>query len=557
MSYVNKPLKAPRLAGTSFKAAILALESPIGNALRDKTLNDQGFAAVRREEIDAPLAPLPVLPVGDWTGKPPALEGLEAASEPGPGFRFESVADFQRAYREGRSDPVKVAERLIGIIEETERMQPPLRLLIAHQKDELMRMAREAKERLARGQARSPLEGVPVAVKDEVDMVPYPTTAGTRIHGTSPAAKDATSVARLRAAGALFFGKANMFEIGLSPMGQNPHHGFCRNPYHPGHDTGGSSSGSAASVAAGLCPLALGADGGGSIRVPASHCGVVGLKPTFGRVSEAGAAPLCWSVGHLGPLGATVADTALGYATLAGRNEDDFNTLRQPDVSIEGLDKLDLKGVRVGVWSPWFDDADEPVVKTCRTTLEHLKSAGASVVEIEIPELHRLQQAHLVTIASEMVAGQRATLVTRRRDFGLPVRLLLALAERFTAADYVHAQRVRGLFTRRFAALYETVDVIATPTSAMTAPAYHADALPLGDSDLPTLDKVMRYVRPGNLLGLPSISVPCGYDPGGLPIGFMLTGRAWEEARLLRMARVVELQVERRAPQVHRRLLAS
>lgn len=555
MSYVNRSLKAPRLAGNAFKAAIVALESPIGAALRDKTLNDQGFAAQRREEIDAPMTPLPVLPVGEWTGKAPALDDHAVAAEPGPGFRFESVADFQRAYREGRSDPVKVAERLVGLIEEMDRLQPPMRLLIAHQKDELMGMAREAKERLARGEARSPLEGVPVAVKDEVDMVPYPTTAGTRIHGTTPATQDATSVARLRAAGALFFGKANMFEIGLSPMGQNPHHGFCRNPYHPGHDTGGSSSGSAASVAAGLCPLALGADGGGSIRVPASHCGVVGLKPSFGRVSEAGAAPLCWSVGHLGPIGASVADTALGYAILAGRDDADVNSLRQPDVSIEGLDKLELKGVRVGVWTPWFEDADEPVVKACRGALEHLKGAGASVQEIEIPELHRLQQAHLVTIASEMVAGQRATLVTRRRDYGLPVRLLLALAERFTAADYIHAQRVRGLFTRRFADIFASVDVIATPTSAMCAPAYRADALPHGDSDLPTLDKVMRYVRPGNFLGLPSISVPCGYDPAGLPVGFMLTGRAWEEALLLRMARVVELKVERAPPRVHRRLL--
>ncbi|OGQ21708.1 MAG: hypothetical protein A2138_21010 [Deltaproteobacteria bacterium RBG_16_71_12] len=555
MSYQRKPLKTPRLAGNTFRAAIAALESPIGNALRDKTLNDQGFAELRREAIDAPLAPLPVLPIGAWTGAEPPLDAIVDQADRGPGFAFETVADFRLAYREGRTDPVQVAERLASVIGELDRHDPPLRFLIAHQPDDLIRQAREAKARLERKAPLSPLDGVPVAVKDEVDMVPYPTTAGTKVHGRAPATSDATSVARLRAAGALLFGKTNMPEIGLTPEGMNPHHGPCRNPYHPGHDTGGSSSGSAASVAAGLAPLALGADGGGSIRIPASHCGVVGLKPTFGRVSEHGAAPLCWSVGHIGPIGATVADAALGYAVMAGRDPHDVNTLRQPDVVVDDLRDLSLKGTSIGVWAPWFDDADEPVVKACRAALDGLTDAGAAVVDFEMPELQRMQNAHLVTIASEMLAGQRATLAHRRRDYSLPVRLIFALAERFTAADYVHAQRLRGLFTERFAAVYEKVDVIATPTCALTAQRYAKDLLPHGVSDLPTLDKTMRYVRLGNFLGLPSISVPVGYDDGGLPIGLMLTGRAWDEALLLRLAHVAERRTERRAPRFHRRLL--
>ncbi|MCC7070364.1 MAG: amidase [Deltaproteobacteria bacterium] len=557
MSYQRTPLKAPRLAGNAFKAAIAALESPIGNALRDKTLNDQGFAELRREHIDAPLTPLPALPIGAWTGAAPALEPIVERAERGPGFAFESVADFQRAYRDGRSDPVQVAERLVAIIGELDRHAPPLRFMVAHQPDDLMRQAREAKARLEKKAPLSPLDGVPVAIKDEVDMVPYPTTAGTKVHGGTPATRDASSVARLRATGALLFGKTNMPELGLTPEGYNPHHGACRNPYDPAHETGGSSAGSAASVAAGLAPLALGADGGGSIRIPSSHCGVVGLKPTFGRVSEYGAAPLCWSVGHIGPIGATVADTALGYAVMAGRDPHDANTMRQPDVVVDDLQDGALKGLRVGVWAPWFDDADEAVVSACRAALGHLIEAGAAQVDFEVPELQRMQNAHLVTIASEMLAGQRATLAQRRREYGLPVRLVLALAERFTAADYVHAQRVRGLFTERFAAIYQRVDVIATPTCALTAPRYAEDALRHGASDLPTLDKTMRYVRLGNFLGLPSISVPCGYDQGGMPIGLMLTGRPWAEAQLLRLARVVERSVPRQAPRFHRRLLPA
>lgn len=555
MSYERKPLKSPRLAGNAFRAAIIALESPIGNALRDKTLNDQGFAELRREHIDAPLAPLPVLPIGAWSGTAPELDPIVDRAVRGPGFAFETVADFRRAYREGRSDPVQVAERLAAVIGELDRHDPPMRFVIAHQWDDLLRQAREAKARLDRKAPLSPLDGVPVAIKDEVDMVPYPTTAGTKVHGATPATTDATSVARLRAAGALLFGKTNMPELGLTPEGMNPHHGPCRNPYHPGHDTGGSSSGSAASVAAGLAPLALGADGGGSIRVPSAHCGVVGLKATFGRVSEHGAAPLCWSVGHVGPIGASVADTALGYAVMAGRDAHDVNTLRQPDVAVGDLRDGALKGIRLGVWTPWFDDADPGVVTVCRAALGLLLEAGATVVDFEVPELQRMQNAHLVTIASEMLAGQRATLAHRRRDYSLPVRLILALAERFTAADYVHAQRLRALFTERFAAIYQKVDVIATPTCALTAQPYAKDALPYGVSDLPTLDKTMRYVRLGNFLGLPSISMPAGYDEGGMPVGLMLTGRAWEEALLLRLAHVVERRVERRAPKYHRRLL--
>ena len=170
--------------------------------------------------------------------------------------------------------------------------------MIAVNRDDVMKQAREATQRIKAGKPLSIFDGVPVAVKDELDMVPYPTTVGTSFLGKSPAKEDATVVARMRAAGALLVGKTNMHEIGINVTGLNPHHGTTRNPYNTDHFTGGSSSGSATAVAAGLVPVAIGADGGGSIRIPASFCGVFGLKPTFGRVSEHGAAPLCWSVAH-------------------------------------------------------------------------------------------------------------------------------------------------------------------------------------------------------------------------------------------------------------------
>jgi Asp-tRNA(Asn)/Glu-tRNA(Gln) amidotransferase A subunit family amidase len=235
------------------------------------------------------------------------------AAAPGPGYRFETVADFARAYRGGQLSPVDVARRLADACSSLDERDPAMQLLIAQDADDLMAQAEASAARFAAGEPLGVFDGVPVAVKDELDQVPYPTTVGTAFLGRESADEDATVAARFRAQGALLFGKTAMHEIGIGVTGLNPHHGTPRNPYDPGHFTGGSSSGPAAVVAAGLCPVAIGADGGGSIRTPAALCGISGLKATYGRISEHGAYPLCWSVGHVGPLAATVLDTALAY----------------------------------------------------------------------------------------------------------------------------------------------------------------------------------------------------------------------------------------------------
>jgi Asp-tRNA(Asn)/Glu-tRNA(Gln) amidotransferase A subunit family amidase len=212
-------------------------------------------------------------------------------------------------------------------------------------------------------------------------------------------------VARLRAAGALIIGKANMHEIGIGVTGQNAHHGTPRNPYAPDHYTGGSSSGPAAAVAAGLCPAATGADGGGSIRIPSAFCGVVGLQPTFGRISSFGAAELTWSNDMYGPLAASVADAAILYTGMAGPDPRDPTTLNQPAMTLDGFDKTDLKGLTLGVYWPWFEHAAPQVVAACKQMLAELQSRGAQVREVTIPELDAARIGHLVTITSEMLAG--------------------------------------------------------------------------------------------------------------------------------------------------------
>lgn len=552
-------LTAPRLTGLALKALVgLAELELLGRPLRSEMKKTAGLAAFRQAPTDASpiVEPLPAAPGAGGSGAvdPAAVAGLGGV---GQGFRFETVADFGAAYRGGEVTPVDVAERVVASIAGSEGLSPAMRTFIAHDPADLRAQAAASAARWAAGAPLGPLDGVPVAIKDELDQTPYPTTVGTRFLGTAPATADATVVARLRAAGALLIGKANMHEVGIGVTGLNPHHGAARNPYDPSRATGGSSSGSAAAVAAGLCPISVGADGGGSVRTPASLCGVVGLKATWGRISEHGAAPLCWHVAHVGPLGATVADAAAAYAVMAGPDPADPWSLKQPPVHLDRLDDGDLTGLIVGIYRPWFDDADPGVVAACEQGVAALVAAGAQVRAITIPHLATMKVAHLVTIASEMVASQLQRDRVHRKDYGLDVRMNFALARDFTAADYVHARRHRNQATAQLLAQMAEVDVIATPTNGCTAPLLRADALPDGESDLETLDRIMRYVTLANLVGFPALSVPCGTDTGGLPVGLQLMGRPWEEALLLRLGRVVEGAVARPAPQIHWRLLGG
>jgi Asp-tRNA(Asn)/Glu-tRNA(Gln) amidotransferase A subunit family amidase len=558
MSYDLETVSAPRTAGLSLRLLVAALELSSPRSMLVRTLlKSAGVEALRALPAGShsamftpPLVghePRREAPAAERLGLGDFLEGR--AQEPAPrGFAFQTAAQLVRAYRDGSTTPSEVAQRSLEAAEQSEEGDRPLRIFITQRADEVLAQAAASTERYARGEVLGPLDGVPVAVKDEMDVAGYPTTLGTVIHGKQPATADASCVAGLRAAGAVLLGKTNMHEIGMGVTGLNPHHGACRNPYDPGCVTGGSSSGPAAAVSAGLCPISVGADGGGSIRIPAALCGVVGLKATFGRVSEHGVAPVCWSVAHAGPFGATVADCALGYAMMAGADPEDPISQRQPAPLLPDLADGDLRGVRVGVYRPWFEDAEPDIVAACQAAVEQLVASGAEVVEIEIPELAPVRASHLISIVSEMAAAQIAELRDDRSRYGLDTRINMALAQALTAQDFVHAQRHRSRLAEHWLRALDTVDLIATPTTGCTAPAYPADALPHGESNLPLTLTIMRYAQAANLFGLPGISVPCGQDGRGLPIGLQLMGRAWEEALLLRAAAVVERSVERKKP---------
>jgi Asp-tRNA(Asn)/Glu-tRNA(Gln) amidotransferase A subunit family amidase len=337
--------------------------------------------------------------------------------------------------------------------------------------------------------------------------------------------------------------------------GLNPHHGTTRNPYNTNHFTGGSSSGSATAVAAGLVPVAISADGGGSIRIPASFCGVFGLKPTFGRVSEHGAAPLCWSLAHLGPIAGTAADTALAYAVMAGPDLHDPNSLHQPLPTLENWDQLNLRGIKLGVYKQWFQHADPEVVAACETMLKRFTDMGAEIHEIIIPDLDLNRVAQVVTILVEMAQAMSYTYAEHHREHGLDARLNLVLGRAFTAQDYVLAQRARTRIINNFNRVLEEVDMILTPATGIAAPPIPKDALPNGNSDLSTTTEIMRFVTAANFTGLPAISFPVGYTTSGLPIGMQAMGRAWQEHLLLRLAVNAEQAIERKEPQAHYKIL--
>ncbi len=554
MTYDLKSAKLPRLAGGTLKLFVQLIENRATRGLLTPNLLRQGGITLLREtRVDDPPTFTPHFDIPE-AAPAPQLEVREARPK---GFTFTTVADYADAYRRRAFTPDQVAERVLQAIGDSDARTPALRALIACSPDDVRAQARAATERLRAGKPLSIFDGVPVAVKDEVDMVPYPTTVGTRFLGRAPAREDSTVAARMRAAGALLIGKANMHEIGIGVTGLNPHHGTTRNPYNTNHHTGGSSSGSATAVAAGLCPVAIGADGGGSVRIPAALCGLVGLKPTYGRISSFGAAPLCWSVDHYGPIAVAARDAALMYAVMAGPDARDPGTLRQPPVTLEGFDDLDLRGLTMGVYRPWFEHATPAVVEGCRKLVQSFEAMGARVCEVEIPELQAAQVAHLVTIGSEMMAAMELEYPAHRADFGPDVRTNLALARAMHARDYIQAQRVRTRTIAHFSRALEQVNVIVTPTTGITAPPIPANSLPDGESDLTTLMEIMRFCPPLNLTGHPAISIPAGYDGNGLPIGLQVIGRPWQENVLLRLAHAAEQVVERREPQVYYKLLKA
>ncbi|MFO0597998.1 MAG: amidase [Myxococcaceae bacterium] len=554
MGYRRDEVKAPRVAGLALKAFVGALESRVGPVLVDKLVTDSGIQKWRKTPTDAPPLqhplPHPRSPAGEQPG---AVEQAASVIGGAAATKRETVATFARAYREG-ADPLAVVRKVHQEIERLDGRDERLGIFISRKPDEVLAAAEASSQRLRAGKALSVLDGVPVVLKDEVDLEGHVTTLGTKFR-KEIAPKDSTVAARLKQAGAVILGKVNMNEIGINPIGLNPWHGPARNPWNRHHMTGGSSSATGGAIAAGLCPIGIGADGGGSIRIPAALCGIAGLKATWGRIPETGIPPLCWNVGHVGPMGLTVDDVAAMYAVLAGPDGHDLVSAMQPAPHLHGYADGNLSGVRLGICWAQFEDASPDVVARCREAVKLMTDAGATVVEIDAPDLNTVLWTHSVIILSEMVTSMRNQVESDPSVFALDSRTNLAIGQFFRATDYVHALRHRHAMTKDWLKVMTGCDVIVTPTTATTAPPIPEDTLPDGDSNLPVVDALMRFIRLGNLTGFPALSVNAGFDNAGLPVGVHLMGRPWEENLLLRLGRVIERGVEVRVPPEHARAL--
>jgi len=554
MSYDLKTPRVPRLVGRALRAACETLESDrVGAALQRGLVWGVGLDTLSSTQVAGVPSLAPDLPVHKdamatetvLSTRLPRLQALaDTGTHKGPGGA-PTIADYARAYREGSRTPLDVAERFLRIVHE-QREQPnsPLgAVFFSVDKDDLLAQATASSARWARGEPLSVLDGVPVPVKDEMDQIGHPTTAGSLVMDQQRrATRDATVVARLRQAGALLVGKTNMQELGAGATGLNVPRGTPRNPWNPEHHTGGSSSGSATAVALGLAPLAVGCDGGGSIRIPASLCGLVGLKGTYGRMSNGGLVPLSPSLQHSGPITGTVADCAIGYAVMAGRDPGDVFSLPQPPVDVadlvDGLASASLAGVRLGIYRPWFDDASPGVRATCHDVLDRLRQAGAVLVDVTVPHLELARVAHLAIVAAE----SRLFLEefgARRDQLSFDVRLGFAIGRAIEPRHVQQAQRHRRALGHAWHAMLHTIDALVTPTTPVTAPPIRPDALLMGEADSALLGALMRFTSHANLIGVPGLSVPIGFSDG-LPVGLQLLGKAWDEGRLLQIGAAVE-----------------
>jgi len=428
-----------------------------------------------------------------------------------------------------RARQVSSRELVTQSLREIERLDPKLNAFITLTGQSALAEAAARDEELARGIDRGPLHGIPIAHKDLMRTKGVRTTAGSKIFGHYDPQRDAAIVTRLREAGAVSLGKTGLHELAYGITSNNPHFGAIHNPWDLTRIPGGSSGGSAAAVAAGMLPFATGTDTGGSIRVPASFCGVVGLKPSFGRVNVRGVLPLGFSQDHVGPITRTVRDAAIAFQAMAG---DPTDYVPPPD--------SDLTGLRIGFPRNFFMQRVDPEVDaSVRAAFDTAARAGGRIVEIEVPDMEALRSAAVTCLLVEAASALRPFL-DRRADFGADLLPMLDQGKAIPAIDYIEAQRTRRRIGRQFARLFDQADCIFTPATPLTAPKIGQTTLEIRGAPEEVRTAATRFTRGMNALGLPAISIPCGFSRGGLPIGLQIIAAARQDDRLLHAAAAME-----------------
>ena len=446
-----------------------------------------------------------------------------------------TLAEAAAAIRERR---VSAVDLLQAMLSRARAVQPAINAFIRIDEEQALAHARALDSEAARGHFRGPLHGVPMAHKDMFYRKGLISTCGSGIRRHTKADATATALERLDAAGAIDFGTLNMAEFAYGPTGHNAHFGHARNPWNTAHITGGSSSGSGAAVAARVTFGALGSDTGGSVRLPASLCGVTGLKVTYGRVSRAGAMPLSYSMDTIGPLARTALDCALMLQALAGTDPRDPTTPAQPVPDYAARLSQPLANLRVGIPNQFFHDDVDPAIARCideaRRTLSGL---GCKIVAVDIPDMRAAEVAATHLIAAEAATLHGNWLRTRPGDYSPQVRARLMRGLALPASRYIDALRLRGELLQRFLSdVFDKVDVLHVPTLAIQTPTLAETDVGGGSGMDRILALLTRLQRPFNFLGLPSIALPCGFSSAGTPVGLQIAGRPFAEDVILQSA---------------------
>jgi aspartyl-tRNA(Asn)/glutamyl-tRNA(Gln) amidotransferase subunit A len=435
-----------------------------------------------------------------------------------------------------QSKQVSSEEMTQDCLGRAEALQPVINCFISLEGEDALVAARAADQDLARGTVRGPLHGVPLAHKDLLYRAGKVMTGGSKILADFVPDTTATVLERLSAAGAINLGTLNMAEFALGAAGRNEHFGPCRNPWNPDHISGGSSSGSGAAVAGGIAFGAIGTDTGGSIRLPATICGVVGMKPTQTRVSRHGVMPLSYSLDNAGPLTRTVADCARMLEVIAGADPNDPTSSQEPVPPYESLlEGASASDVRIGVpVNHYYDVATGAVKAALAESLEVYRGLGAEIVEITVPGPTELRDLLGVVLRGEAANIHAEWLTSRRDDYAEEVRTRIEAGLYLPAVRYLEAMRLRPVLLREFLdTVYDKVDVLHLPGLAIAVPTIaETDAAASGNA-LELNERLGWCTRAASYLGLPSLAVPCGFADGGLPVGFQLMGRPYAEDRLL------------------------
>lgn len=435
---------------------------------------------------------------------------------------------------------VSSVELTEAVLEHAEKLNGEINAYVSFRRKKALEEAEKADAEIATGNYRGMYHGIPMAIKDNIYVKNEVTTMSSKIHRDFVSDYDATAVKKMREAGIVLIGKLNMHEYAWGITNNSPHFGPVKNPWNLKKAPGGSSGGSGAAVVADMTVATLGTDTAGSIRIPSSACGIVGLKPTHGLVSKYGVYPLSWTLDHIGPMTKTVKDAAGLLEVLAGFDKNDPTSVDVPVEKYTEQVKGDVKGLVIGIEEDFFfNRVDATVEKLVRNTIQQLADLGAKVEPVKIPALKYAEYAELVTSLSEASTIHHRHLIARPDDFGHDIRMIFELGELFTAVEYLQAQQLRRQLKQDFEKAFAQIDVLIAPTLPIVMPDIGDNLVDLNGEQVDLVEHTIRLTGPANLTGLPALSVPCGFK-GDMPVGLQIIGPAFKEGTLLNVGFAIE-----------------